>query len=76
MTAYEYIIFIRDTLGSLPYNVGGAKHKGIASNSDVRRILQNKGISINGSRPDWKDTIFFPINSLIFFPNGNRVTFL
>lgn len=74
MTAYEYLIWMRDKFGGLPYNVGGAKHKGIASNSDVRRLLENNGVIINGVKPKPKDEIELPVKELVFFPKGNRVT--
>lgn len=72
MNAYQYLIQHRQYL---PYNVG-KDHKGVASNSDIRRILNNHGVVINGQRPTEKDEIEFPVVQLVFFPNGNTVTFL
>lgn len=49
---------------------------GIASNSEKRRWLDNGAVLINGqaAKPDDYMSSFRPIKSLVFFPNGRRVT--
>jgi hypothetical protein len=44
---------------------------GPVSNSEKKRWLQNRAVSINGVRPLPDDLISFPINELVFFPNSS-----
>jgi hypothetical protein len=45
---------------------------GPASNSELRRILDQNGFHINGKPHKCKDTIVFPIQSLVLFPASNK----
>ena len=47
---------------------------GKASNSEIKRWLQNKSIIVNGDRPNFDDEVIFPIESMVLFPKKNRVT--
>jgi len=44
------------------------------SNGELRRWLNDKGISINGERPKANENILFPIQQLVFFPKSKRKT--
>lgn len=77
ISAYDLLIHWRDKGSHLPYNVATAGHKGVPSNADIRRFLENRGgILINGEKPGPKDMVTFPITQLVYFPKGNRVTVL
>ena len=78
MTALEYLKNLRDTDNwiQLPTDPSGKKINGKVSNSSLRRWLNEGGVSINKTRPKATDQIVFPVESLIFFPKGNRVTML
>lgn len=41
-----------------------------ASNSELRRWLQNKSVSINGAQPNWNDSVNFPITDMVLFPKS------
>lgn len=44
----------------------------IASNSEIRRWLDQGSVVINGVRPQAKQLITFPVTQLVFFPNSRR----
>lgn len=50
--------------------------KGIASNSEVRRWLDNAAIRFNGKALKPKDLLDFPLHSVVLFPKANRITIL
>lgn len=51
------------------------KKVGEASNSELRRWIQNKAFIINGECVNWDEKIDFPIISAVLFKN-NRITLL
>lgn len=72
-TALDFLVYLRGQNISISSktNVGKA-----ATNSELRRWLNDGAIEINGKRPKADDIIKFPITSLVFFPksNSNRRT--
>ena len=50
--------------------------KGPASNSEVRRWLENSAIRFNGKALKPKDMLDFPLFSVILFPKADRITIL
>jgi hypothetical protein len=48
----------------------------VASNSEVRRWLDNASIRFNGKPLKPKDMLDFPLHSVVMFPKGNRITIL
>ena len=52
------------------------ERSGRASNSELKRWLQNKAVEINGERPAFDDAVHFPITSMVLFPKTNRVTLM
>ena len=67
MTAWE---FIRDLHSVCHFQTREGKKCGEASNSELKRWLQNKAIICNGEPLNWNENMDFPINSLIFFPKN------
>lgn len=49
---------------------------GKASNSELKRWLQNKAVEINGLRPKFDDEVDFPITQMVLFPKKNRTTLM
>ena len=53
------------------------KKTGKASNSELRRWLQNKAVLVNGEALDWNEEMDFPVFSMVLFPKAEgRVTLL
>jgi len=44
------------------------------SNSELKRWIKNGSVLFNGETVDVNEEIDFPVNSIIFFPNGKRKT--
>lgn len=51
----------------------GSKY-GAASNSELKRWLQNKAVSINNEKPNWNDEITFPITQLSIFTKDKKIS--
>lgn len=73
MNALEFLLLLKHEFGAIPMST---ERFGQASNSEIRRWLQNKSIEINGDRPSPDCLVQFPIQSLVFFPKANRRTTL
>lgn len=65
-TAFEAILY----LGVIPASVENPPAK--ASNSEIRRWLDQQSVIINGKKPKAKDIVEFPITQLIFFPKSPK----
>lgn len=65
MTALEFVISMRP---AVPMSIEGDCKP--ASNSEIRRWLEQSAVVINGVKPKPKDLITFPVTSLIFFPKS------
>ena len=50
--------------------------KGVASNSEVRRWMENSAVRFNGKAMKPKDMLDFPLLSVVLFPKGDRITIL
>ncbi len=70
MIAHEYL----KGLKYLPINAETLLKR--PSNSTLRRWLDRGSVIINNSTPKWNEEIKFPINKLVFFSKGNKVTML
>lgn len=57
----------------LPMILNGNKPEKM-SNSELRRLLDSKGVIVNGKTPAANDDFEFPITELIFFPKSARKT--
>tara|TARA_B100000700_G_scaffold331341_1_gene463284 strand:+ start:154 stop:369 length:216 start_codon:yes stop_codon:yes gene_type:complete len=69
MKAWQFLINL-----NISCQFHSKERKGKATNSELKRWLQNKAIIINGERPNFNDEISFPIRELILFPKKNRIT--
>lgn len=69
MTALEFLISMRP---ALPMSVENPCKQ--ASNSEIRRWLDQSSVIINGVKPKSKDVVNFPVTSLVFFPKS-KATF-
>ena len=72
MTAYEYLMGLPRNMLPKDKSLGNVE----LSNSSIRRWLKNKSVIINGIKPDFNEEIKTPVEQLVFFPKGKRVTML
>jgi hypothetical protein len=75
MTALEFLCRIKYIPCMNPFEHPRDKNKvplPVCSKGERSRMLKNGAVVINGRRPGPKDEINFPIDELIFFPNGER----
>lgn len=69
MTALQFVL----SMGSaIPMSVENPCKQ--ATNSEIRRWLDQQSVVINGKKPKSKDTIDLPVTSLIFFPKSKATT--
>jgi hypothetical protein len=47
---------------------------GFATHSEKKRWLLNVAVIINGTRAVWDGPVEFPIQSMVLFPKGKRIT--
>jgi len=52
------------------------KRVGVATNSELKRWIQNKALEINGEKVEWDEVINFHIHSVVLFPKRGRITLL
>lgn len=71
MTAWDFLKSIHSACQFM-----SRERTGKASNSELKRWLQNKSVIINGKRPAFDDDIDFPITQMVLFPKKNRVTLM
>jgi len=62
--------FLNNLRPAIPFSI--EKPCKPASNSELRRWMQNGSVLINGERVNWDEEIDFPVFSLVFFPNSPR----
>lgn len=77
-TAFEFLTRIhrfRHT-DERPQGFWSREVKGVASNSEVRRWLENSAIRFNGKPLKPKDMLDFPLHSVVLFPKAQRITLL
>lgn len=69
MTAWE---FLRD-LHTICHFMS-RERSGKATNSELKRWLQNQSVIINGRRIKWNEEVDFPVKECILFPKRKRIT--
>jgi hypothetical protein len=77
-TAFDFIMRMH-RLGhteAKPMGFWSKELKGVASNSEVRRWLDNSAIRFNGKPLKPKDMLDFPLYSIVLFPKAERITIL
>lgn len=71
MTALEYMLHLHRDCAFWDYAEGRP-----ASNSTIRRLLENNAVRINWRRVSARDYMDFPVTSLVMDPNSSRRTTL
>ena len=69
MTAWEYLRELNSVC-----RFHSRERTGIATNSELKRWLQNQSVQLNNRRIKWNEEVDFPVNQLILFPKRKRVT--
>lgn len=69
MSAWEFMLDLHKTCKFM-----SRERNGIASNSEIKRWLQNHAVRFNGEPVKWDEKIDFPIHSVVMFPKRNTVT--
>jgi hypothetical protein len=69
MTGWEYLRKLNSVC-----QFHSRERTGVATNSELKRWLQNQSIQLNGRRIKWNEEVDFPVEQLILFPKRNRVT--
>jgi len=72
VSALDFIMRVHKTGGGF----WSREMKDFASNSEVRRWLDNSAIRFNGRALKPKDVIDFPLYSVVLFPKAQRITIL
>lgn len=73
VTAWEWL---RSVNAICHFQTKEGKRVGPASNSELKRWLQNKIVLLNGETVEWNELIDFPIFSVVLFPKSARTTLL
>ena len=68
------LAFLIDLHAVCHFQTKEGKKVGRASNSELRRWLQNGAVWVNGETVQWNEEIDFPIFSLVLFPKSSKVT--
>ena len=75
-TAIDFIMRIHRSGTNENRGFWSRELKGFASNSEIRRWLDNAAIRFNGKALKPKDMLDFPLHSVVLFPKANRITIL
>ena len=71
MTTWQYLMNLNSVC-----QFHSRERKGKVSNSELKRWIKNKALTIDGNKVKWDDEISFPINSLTLFTKKNTITIL
>jgi len=71
MTAWE---FLRELHETMHFQTREGKKVGRASNSELRRWIQNQSLIINGESVAWNEVMDFPMISVRLFTRANTIT--
>jgi hypothetical protein len=69
MNAWQWIISLHQVCH---FQTKEGKKVGDASNSELKRWLQNSVVQVNGERITWDEPMDFPIMSVVLFPNNQK----
>lgn len=74
MTAWDFLKIISQKCSGF----FSSEHPGQkVTTSELKRWLINKSVQINGQKPNWDDTVAFPVKDMVLFPKSkNRITTL
>lgn len=70
MTALDYMLHLHKGV----HGFWSKEDKKVASNSEIRRWLENSAVRFNGRALKVKDMLDFPLHSIVMFPKANRIT--
>ena len=70
MTCWQWLMDINKVCSFM-----SRERSGKASNSELKRWIQNKALVINGETVEWNEAMDFPLISIVLFPR-NPVTLL
>jgi hypothetical protein len=78
MTAFDFMLRIHRIghTDAKPMGFWSRELKGVASNSEVRRWLENSAVRFNGKPLKPKDMLDFPLHSIVLFTKSERITIL
>lgn len=62
--------FLKDLHSVCHFQTREGKKVGTASNSELRRWIQNKALVVNGEKVDWDEMLDFPLISVVLFPRN------
>lgn len=69
MKAWQFLIDLHSVCHFM-----SRERSGKASNSELKRWLQNQSVIINGRRIKWNEEVDFPVKECILFPKRNKTT--
>lgn len=74
MTALQFILSMRPCVPMSRERKadGTVENNGLASNSEIRRWLDQSAVIINGKKPKSKEIIELPVTELVFFPKSEK----
>lgn len=73
MSTLEFGITAMDFFREYPYRpLSSERPCTPMSNGEVKRHLKQRAIRINGEFPGPDGYVFYPIDDLVFFPNGKK----
>lgn len=75
-TALEFMMRVHKSGTSENNGFWSRELNNIASNSEIRRWLDNSAVRFNGKPMKPKEMLDFPLHSVIIFPKGDRITLL
>jgi hypothetical protein len=76
VTAFEFILKIHHYCSGEKRGFWSREMPDFASNSEVKRWLENSAGRFNGKALKPKDLLDFPLYSVVLFPKANRITIL
>jgi len=71
MTAWDYL---KDLSSVCKFH--SKERTGLATNSELKRWLQQQSVQLNGRRIKFDEEVDFPVKELILFPKKRRTTIL
>lgn len=63
ITVWNWLIHLNREEQCVP----NPEKKFTTSSSAIKRMLENKAVTINGDKPGPKDNVMFPVDELVFF---------
>lgn len=71
MIAWQYMMDLNEVCSFM-----SRERSGKATNSELKRWLQNQSVVLNGRRIRWDEDVDFPVNQLVLFPKKRKTTIL